>query len=138
MSDKILIVLVAAMLPSLIFAQEPQNFRCTHGDLQRRVEILYEPGVAVPCEVHYFKDTEAPGERQVLWRALNEEGYCERKTAEFISKLKGLGWSCEQDADAEPDMAATPAEESAAAAETPASDDTETLMPAEETDSTED
>lgn len=139
MSDKILIALVAAMLPSLIFAQEPQNYVCTHGDLQRRVEIFYEPGVAVPCEVHYFKDTEAPGETQVLWRALNEAGYCERKTAEFISKLKGLGWNCAQGDDAEEDMAAEQTDDPApAAAEPQTDDDTEVLMPAEETGSAED
>jgi hypothetical protein len=78
------------------------------------VEIIYETGVAVPCEVHYHKDTEAPGERQVLWSAYNESGYCERKTREFIAQLEGWGWECEQDA---------PVAQV---------DDTEALMPAEE------
>jgi len=136
MSDKSLIVLVAALLPSLALAQDPQNYQCTHGDLQRRIEILYEPGMAVPCEVHYFKDTEAPGERQVLWRALNEQGYCERKTAEFISKLKGLGWNCTEGGEAPAEMAVEPATDATPATEPV--DDTETLMPAEETGSTED
>lgn len=136
MSDKFLIVFVAALLPSLAFAQDPQNYHCTHGDLQRRVEIFYEPGMAVPCEVHYFKDTEAPGESQVLWRALNEQGYCERKTAEFISKLKGSGWNCTEGGEAPAEVAVEPATDAAPATEP--EDDTDALMPAEETDSTED
>ena len=75
------IILTAIALPGLVFAQDQNNYQCSHGDLQRRVEIVYETGVTVPCEVHYYKDTEAPGERQVLWRALQQEGYCEAKTA---------------------------------------------------------
>jgi hypothetical protein len=71
--------------------------------------------------VHYYKDTEAPGERQVLWRALKEEGYCEEKTQEFIRQLASWGWSCGQ---------AAAAEEAAAPEE---ADDTEVLAPEEET-----
>ena len=72
-----LVVLTAAFLPFASLAQNQNNYQCSHGDLKRRVEIVYETGVTVPCEVHYYKDTEAPGEQQVLWRALKEEGYCE-------------------------------------------------------------
>ena len=88
MNVKFLAVLFATMLPSVAFGQSPQAYQCTYGDLQRRVEIYYEAGVTVPCEVHYYKDTEAPGEQQVLWRALNETGYCERKTEELLARLR--------------------------------------------------
>ncbi|MEE9136750.1 MAG: hypothetical protein V3U00_08550 [Gammaproteobacteria bacterium] len=114
MNTKLLVVILAAMIPSLSLGQGTQNYQCTDGELIRRVEIIYETGVAVPCEVHYHKDTEAPGERQVLWSAYNESGYCERKTREFIAQLEGWGWECEQDA---------PAAQV---------DDTEALMPAEQ------
>jgi hypothetical protein len=114
MNTKLLVVILAAMIPSLSLGQGTQNYQCTNGELIRRVEIIYETGVAVPCEVHYHKDTEAPGERQVLWSAYNESGYCERKTREFIAQLEGWGWECEQDA---------PVAQV---------DDTEALMPAEE------
>ncbi len=114
MNTKLLVVILAAMIPSLSLGQGTQNYQCANGELIRRVEIIYETGVAVPCEVHYHKDTEAPGERQVLWSAYNESGYCERKTREFIAQLEGWGWECEQDA---------PAAQV---------DDTEALMPAEQ------
>ena len=48
----------------------------------------------MPCEVLYFKDSEAPGERQVLWSATNEAGYCETQAQGFVAKLEGLGWEC--------------------------------------------
>lgn len=123
---KINLTILAAVLPALTLAQEPQNYRCTQGDLVRRVEIFYETGVKVPCEVHYYKDTEAPGERQVLWRALNQEGYCEQKTEEFVTRLGGWGWECTRTA--APETEAMPGSEEA--------DDTETLAPAEETGDT--
>lgn len=114
MNTKLLVVILAAMIPSLSLGQGTQNYQCTDGELIRRVEIIYETGVAVPCEVHYHKDTEAPGGRQVLWSAYNESGYCERKTREFIAQLEGWGWECEQDAPAaqvDDTEALTPAEQ---------------------------
>ena len=99
-----LTILVAAILPFASLAQD--NYQCSNGDLQRRVEIVSEPGVTVPCEVHYYKDTEAPGERQVLWRAMREEGYCEQKAREFVAQLATWGWSCGHQDAAEPDKAA--------------------------------
>lgn len=126
MNNRLLAVLLAAMLPGLAFAQVPQNYQCTLGDLQRRIEILYETGVTVPCEVQYHKDTEAPGEVQVLWRALNESGYCERMTDSFVGKLRDLGWDC--------NLAAADDSPTESVEETPVTeaDDTEALIPAEE------
>ncbi|MDH4107253.1 MAG: hypothetical protein OEW35_02960 [Gammaproteobacteria bacterium] len=80
------------------YAQDTQVYRCSLGDLQRRVEVFHETGVTVPCEVHYYKDTEAPGERQVLWSASSVEGFCETKAAEFVGQLRGWGWDCTADA----------------------------------------
>lgn len=129
MKSKTMIFLLATAIPCAAFGQSATSYQCTNGDLTRRVEILTDPGVSVPCEVHYYKDTEAPGERQVLWSATAEVGYCERKTEEFVAKLQGWGWDCGP-------SAVTPAVETDdgadAAAETDAADDTEALMPAEE------
>jgi len=91
---RVLLCCMAALVPVLAAAQDGDNFRCVNGDLVRRVEIIYETGAAVPCEVHYYKDTEAPGERQVLWTAANESGYCEGHTRELVEQLRGWGWTC--------------------------------------------
>jgi len=118
-----LTLILTIMLPSLSYAQDSDSYECTMGDLTRRVEIIRETGVTVPCEVHYYKDSEAPGERQVLWRALNEEGYCEAQMTEFVGKLLEMGWECGM-------SAAAPEETIAAEPETDMLDDTEALAPA--------
>jgi hypothetical protein len=81
-------------LVSIAAAQNETSFRCELGGNVRRVEIMYETGVVVPCEVHYIKETEAPGTRDALWRAQNESGYCEARAQEFVARLESLGWSC--------------------------------------------
>ena len=127
MKGRFLIPLVALAVPALVVAQDAGKYQCTHGDLVRRVEIYTEPGVTVPCEVHYFKDTEAPGESQVLWSAQAQEGYCESQTEAFVAKLEGWGWDCGAGAEtpSEPDAATEPeAEEDA-----PVQDDTDVLSP---------
>ena len=140
MNNKYLVAFMAAAIPGLATAQAATTYQCAYGELQRRVEILTEPGVSVPCEVHYYKDTEAPGEKQVLWSATSEEGYCERKTEEFIARLEGWGWSCSAGGSA-PAPAAPPEPEAAPEPETEAApeavpesedvDETDDLIPAE-------
>lgn len=118
-----------ALLPTLVIAADHGETQCTYHSLVRRVAILSEPGVSVPCEVHYFKESEAPGESHVLWRADSEEGYCEERAAELIAKLEGWGWQCSA-------VAAAPVEpEQPAEPEPPmeSADDTEDLVPVEDT-----
>lgn len=143
MTNKTVIVLLAAILPCIAMGQGSGSYQCTLGDQVRRVQILSEPGATVPCEVHYYKDTEAPGDKQVLWSATSQEGYCESQTEEFIAKLQAWGWDCGQVAAAMPapevevevlaEDAETAAVEYAAddviEEEMPAQDDTSDLLP---------
>jgi len=129
MTIRYLPLIVAATLATTAHAQAPQNHLCSYGDLQRRVEIVYETGVTVPCEVHYYKETEAPGEHQVLWRALSEAGFCESKAAEFIGQLEEWGWSCSTSAAPVDDVDQVEEVE-----ELVSPDDTATLAPAEDTE----
>lgn len=94
MHKRLLISLFGLLLPLTMYAQNPSDFECSFGDLDRRLVIVSEPGVSVPCEVHYYKEDEAPGEHQVLWRATNEAGYCERQADQFKQKLIEWGWTC--------------------------------------------
>ena len=118
-----LICLLFLALPGLALAQGAET-KCTYGDKVRRVVITSEPGVSVPCEVHYYKDTEAPGSDQVLWSASQQAGYCEEKATAFVTKLEGWGWNCGPAeasvpaAPEEPPAEAEPAEEPEAPAET--------------------
>jgi hypothetical protein len=139
MKTRILFVPALALLPVVTFGQDATRYECSYGELQRRVEILYETGGTLPCEVHYYKDSEAPGESQVLWRAMNQAGYCEQKAEAFITKLQGMGWSCGAGttpaAPTAPQPAPAPQDEPAAPLDPvePAEiDDTEALAPVED------
>ena len=94
MKQRIIITLVAALLPAVATSQNSGKYQCTYGELQRRVEIAHEPGVEVPCSVHYYKDSEMPGEQQVLWSADNDPNYCRDKALDLVTKLEGWGWEC--------------------------------------------
>ena len=139
MNSKYVYAFLATLLPGLVFAQGTTSYQCNFENLQRRIEILTEPGVTVPCEVHYYKDSEMPGEKQVLWTATSEEGYCEAKTSEFVAKLREWGWECTAGAAPEPaldaETEAAPMDEAADEGESDgadeAGDDTEALEPAE-------
>ena len=93
------VVLTTSLLPLIATGQETGKYQCSFGDMQRRVEISSEPGVEVPCSVHYFKDTEMPGEQQVLWSADNDPTYCRSKAMELVAKLEGWGWDCGRGSD---------------------------------------
>jgi hypothetical protein len=129
MNSKYALALITAAVPCLALGQDAGSYQCSFGDLQRRVEILTEPGVTVPCEVHYYKDTEAPGEKQVLWSAGSQEGYCESKTEAFIAKLEGWGWDCGQGNNSVPDSEPEVDVDEDTEAEEPAYDDTDVLSP---------
>ena len=78
---------------SVSFNANADSWNCSQSDLVREVVIEYPEGGSVPCNVVYKKQTEGV-EDQVLWSALNEEGYCEEKARELIVKLESSGWVC--------------------------------------------
>jgi hypothetical protein len=126
MISKLIVASLGILLSGLTLGQAVTSYQCSFDQLQRRIEILSEPGVTVPCEVHYYKDSEAPGTKQVLWTATTEVGYCAARADEFVAKLREWGWECNSVVpDADPEPATEPPAE-------PMSDDTETLAPAEE------
>lgn len=87
---------LTSILPILILpiSAVAADYDCHHGNLHRHIEIVYEPGLAVPCEVHYYRDASDRDNREVLWRAQNEAGYCEARTDELVAKLESMGWQC--------------------------------------------
>lgn len=120
MNNRQIFTFLAVLVPGLAFGQAVTTYHCSFEQLQRRIEILSEPGVSVPCEVHYYKDTESPGSKQVLWTASTEAGFCAARAEEFVAKLRDWGWECNAGlADAAPTTE-------------PMSDDTEALAPAKD------
>ena len=99
MRKRTVIALLATMLPVIAAAEESGKYQCTYGEMVRRVEVAHEPGVAVPCSVHYYKDIEMPGEQQVLWSADSDASDCVEKSKELVAKLEGWGWDCGQESE---------------------------------------
>jgi len=128
MKSGYLITILILAAPGLALAQDAGKYKCSYGDMVRRVEILSEPGMSVPCEVHYYKDTEAPGDKQVLWSAQAQAGYCEENAAAFVARLEGWGWDCGAAAAPAAEPEADTAAEEAAGDEV--RDDTDVLAPA--------
>lgn len=123
MQRELLVLSLSAVLPLAAIAQSTATYQCTMGGQTRRVEVVQTTPEPVPCEVLYFKDSEAPGEREVLWSAGVEAGYCEARASEFVTRLEGMGWTCGTAVRAEtPGAPAAPVIPPA-----PAADDTEAL-----------
>lgn len=78
-------------------AEEAPRIVCTSGDSQRVIEVVYNnPEQSLPCEVRYQKD----GAEETLWRAQNEEGFCEQQAQEFAADQEQWGWECDEAQDA--------------------------------------
>jgi hypothetical protein len=68
---------------------------CSKDSEQRSVSVVYSnAGNQVPCEVQYKKSSGT----QTLWNYQNETGKCEAKASEFVAKLQGWGWACNEQA----------------------------------------
>lgn len=77
-------------------AAEKTYYHCQGGDIVRRVIIdVGDLSTGLPCEVVYWKDTEAPGVRRVLWNARSDAKFCEDKAAGLVKKLNSSGWQCD-------------------------------------------
>ena len=71
------------------------HYVCKLDDSVRLIEVAYlVPDQTVPCEVRYQKDDEAPN---VIWRADNQEGFCENKAQVLKQKQEAWGFSCHSD-----------------------------------------
>jgi hypothetical protein len=80
----------------LVGAAAASDYRCVRGDqtVRRVVVAADDAAQKVPCEVVYWKDTEQPGVRTVLWRAQTDEAFCVRKAEELVGTLREGGWTC--------------------------------------------
>ncbi len=91
-----MLLLTILMMPAESFAN---SWTCHYAELTRNMVIFYpnEPA-RLPCKVYYTKPDENVMPR-TLWKAENDDSYCERKTVEFIKKLETRGWQCSGDND---------------------------------------
>ncbi|MEW8525216.1 MAG: hypothetical protein AB2552_19405 [Candidatus Thiodiazotropha endolucinida] len=90
------LLLTILVMPSESFAS---SWTCQYSELTRNVVIFYpnEPA-SLPCKVYYTKPDENVMPR-TLWKAKNDDHYCERKAVDFIKTLESRGWQCSSDND---------------------------------------
>lgn len=90
------LLLTILIAPSDSFAK---SWTCHYAELTRNVLIFHpnEPAT-LPCKVYYTKPDENVMPR-TLWKAENDDNYCERKAVEFIKTLESRGWQCSGDND---------------------------------------
>lgn len=90
-----IIAVVLFLLPTFSIARGQFGQVCKKGKLTRKIEVNYaQENKPVPCQVHYYKNQESPGRVQVLWTALTQSGYCEKKVDEMAKTLVDSGWDC--------------------------------------------
>ncbi len=71
------------------------HYTCTQGNSVRLIEVAYlVPKQKVPCEVRYQKEN---AQSTILWRADNQESFCESKTQRLIEKQKEWGFDCKSE-----------------------------------------
>ena len=74
-----------------------QEFQCRRDDLIRRIELQFANDAdRLPCEVVYWKDSEAPGQPQRPWRADHQLDFCTGKAREMVELLEAEGWACDE------------------------------------------
>lgn len=72
-----------------------EEFQCQRGELVRRIEVRFaDDADRLPCEVIYWRDSEAPGQPQSLWNAEHQLDYCQDRAREMVEQLENAGWAC--------------------------------------------
>lgn len=113
--------LLVALSASAAHSAEKTEYTCTSGELVRRIVIeVGDLNTSLPCEVVYWKDQEAPGERRVLWNARSDAAFCQSKAAGLADKLGGAGWNCAGGGDPTVQATTTPAQPAQPSAPAPA------------------
>jgi hypothetical protein len=78
-----------------VLRSEAAEYRCSNGDLVRRVEVrATDPSRTGSCEVRYWRNAAAAGAGQSLWRSDRHADYCTARARELVARLQSGGWEC--------------------------------------------
>ena len=89
-------ILALGIVTATANAAEKTEYTCRSGETVRRVIVeVGDFSTGLPCEVVYWKDSEAPGVRRVLWNARSDAQFCDVKAAGLVKKLDDSGWDCD-------------------------------------------
>lgn len=82
-------------LSASVLAEPNYHYVCTQAPDVRIIEVAYlVPEQKVPCEVRYKKED---AESSILWRADNQEGFCESRAQYLVEKQREWGFECKSD-----------------------------------------
>ncbi|WP_052481136.1 hypothetical protein [Gilvimarinus agarilyticus] len=90
-----IVALTLAATSAASVGQPVNNYTyvCELDNSRRLIEVVYLlPDQKVPCEVRYQKDEETA---EVLWRADNQEGFCESNAQSLIKQQRDWGFTCD-------------------------------------------
>ena len=65
---------------------------CERGDRQQFIDVVFETGKTLPCELRVTRSKLS--KPRSMWRANNEEGFCEVKAIGMVQRLTDAGWDC--------------------------------------------
>ena len=72
--------------------QVTDQYICSAGNLQRKVELVYENRIGqVPCRIRQSIRAQAP---ETLWRAQFQAEFCTSQIKTFVQKLESGGYQC--------------------------------------------
>lgn len=90
-----LLTTLSIMFTASAMADANYHYVCTQAPDVRLVEVAYlVPEQKVPCEVRYQKEDD---QSRILWRADNQEGFCELQAQNFIEKQREWGFECKSE-----------------------------------------
>ena len=70
------------------------DYLCHKNAVTYWIKVEYETAEQVlPCSVYRWV---LPRQRERLWRATKDPGFCEAKADEVRQKLEGYGWLCQE------------------------------------------
>ncbi len=110
-------ILALSIATATANAAEKTEYTCRSGETVRRVIVeVGDFSTGLPCEVVYWKDSESPGVRRVLWNARSDAQFCDAKASGLVKKLDDSGWDCDAGVDkaslgqpaSEPQLASEP------------------------------
>lgn len=84
------------------------DFLCHKNAVTYWIKVEYDKaGQALPCSVYRWV---LPQQREMLWRATRDAGFCEAKADEVRQKLESYGWLCQEigPSDEEPEIQVLP------------------------------
>lgn len=81
------------IMPGTHLARDDILFVCEKSGQTRAVSLTYTKIPPLPCEVIYHRPSEQIPD-ETLWRASNDEGFCEEKTNLLVADLINAGWHC--------------------------------------------